>query len=96
LVDGVGVGGVGLRKGSTQTLMTRRRQSLAKLDPAVLLAEDAETLRSIGPVNRFTFAERAKCSERIAHTRLTRLVDAGLATRFKPRGAAAFTYTTPD
>jgi hypothetical protein len=81
-----------MRRGSTQTEDTRRRQSLSKTSPETLLIEDAKTLRLMGPADRFTFAERVGCSERIAYTRLTRLVDADLATKYKRRGAIAFTY----
>ena len=76
-----------------QREQARRRRSLAKTDPEALLQEDAETLRLVGPMNKITFAERVGCSERIAHLRLSRLVEAGYADRWKERGASAHTYT---
>jgi hypothetical protein len=83
-----------MRKGQKQSDEARARMSETKRVPlGQRIEEDRERLRLLAQTDKFLWGEKFGCSDKVAAKRLNRLVEAGYAQRFRPRGATAFTYT---
>jgi Fic family protein len=91
--DHLATGRARVRKGQRQTDEAKRRMSETKLVPLEERIEsDREALRLLGQTDRYLWSEKFGCSEATATLRLSRLVEAGYASKFRQRGANAYTY----